>query len=246
MNGKLIVKVFRFDPEKEIEPRYDTYEVPFEHGMRVINAIHYIQENFDGTLAFRANCRSGRCGSDAVEVNGLSVLACKHEIKSGTEEITIAPLKSFPVIKDLVVDFSKAYEYAKDIPCFIPDQSEKEFWKIKQEEIQEIRELRKCIECFICHNVCHVIRDHQVNYVGPRFVVKAAALDKHPKDTYKKRSELLKEKGIWTCNISRCCQENCPEKIRIADDAIIYEKESGLDTSLSLKEAIKFFRKLKK
>src|SRR3972149_5019230 len=171
MNEKLIVKVYRFDPEKEKESNYETYEVPFQHGMRIIDAIEYIQENFDGTLAFRSNCRSGRCGSDAVEVNGIAVLACKHEIKRQTKEIVVSPLKAFPVIKDLVVDFSKVYESAKEIPAFRNSQKEKGFWKLKQEDIQEVRELRKCIECFICHDVCHVIRDHKTEYIGPRFVV---------------------------------------------------------------------------
>ncbi len=236
MNDKLIVKIFRFDPERDTQPKYEVYEVPFEHRMRVIDTIHYIQENFDSTIAFRANCRSGRCGSDAIEVNGMPVLACKHEIKEGTKEIVISPLKAFPMIKDLVVDFSKAYEYAKDIACFTPNQNEEGFWKLKQEDIQEVRELRKCIECFICHDVCHVIRDHQKNYIGPRFVVKAVALDKHPKDTFKKRYRLLEEKGIWYCNVSRCCQMNCPEKIRITDDAIIFSKERSVDDMSFLKK----------
>lgn len=237
MNETLKVKIFRFESGKDTQPRYETYEISFEHGMRVIDAIHNIQENFDGTLAFRANCRSGRCGSDAVEINGIPFLACKHEIKKDTKEITISPLKAFPVIKDLVVDFSRAYEYARDIKGFTPDPNEKGFWKLKQEDIQEIRELRKCIECFICHDVCHVITEHQKNYIGPRFVVKAAALDKHPKDTFKQRHKILEEKGIWQCNISRCCQEACPEKIRITDDAIIFEKERSVDSHSFLKKS---------
>ncbi len=229
MSRRLSVKIFRFDAGKE--PRYESYNIPFEHGMRAIDAIHYIQENFDGTLAFRANCNSGRCGSDAVEVDGMPVLACKHEIKKGTKEIAIRPLKAFPVIKDLVVDLSKTMERASDIPCFVPNKKGNGFWKLRQEDVQEVRELRKCIECFICHDVCHVIRDHEKDYIGPRFAVKAAALDKHPMDALKNRYKILENKGIWLCNISRCCQENCPEKIRITDDAIIFSKERNVDDS---------------
>lgn len=225
----LTVRLFRFDPEKDSQPKYETYNVPFENGMRILDAITYIQDNLDGTLAFRFNCRAGRCGSDAVEVDGTSVLACKQMIKAGTTKITIAPLRAFPVIKDLVVDFSKAYEAAKGMPPFSPKTGEKGFWKVSQEDIQEVRELRKCIECFICHDVCHVIADHKKNFIGPRFVVKAAALDKHPKDSLRKRYKIAEEGGIWLCNLSRCCQTSCPEKIRITDDAIIFNKERSVD-----------------
>ena len=237
MSDVLTVKFFRFDPEKDKQARLENFEIPFDQEIRVIDVIHYIQENYDGTVAFRANCRAGRCGSDAVEVDGIPVLACKHKIRKGTKEISISPLKAFPVIKDLVVDFSKAFEYAKDIQNFTPDPNEKGFWKIKQEDVQEIRELRKCIECFMCHDVCHVITEHQKKFVGPRFVVKATALDKHPKDTFKQRYKSLEEKGIWQCNVSRCCQVVCPEKIRITDDAIIFAKERSVDDHSFLKKS---------
>ena len=100
---------------------------------------------------------------------------------------------------------------------------------MKQKDVQEVRELRKCIECFICHDACHVIRDHQKKYAGPRFVIKAAGFDKHPMDALRNRAAALKEKGIWLCNLSRCCQNLCPEKIRIVDDGIVYAKEGVMD-----------------
>lgn len=245
MSSTIAVKVARYDPEKDKDVRYETYSVPYHEKMRVLDVLHYIQENFDGTLAFRANCRAGRCGSDAMEIDGKPALACKQEIEEGTKEIVINPLRAFPLIKDLVVDISGAYDKGIIVPVFAPEGEEKDFWRIRQEEIEETKELKKCIECFICHDVCHVIRDHKADYIGPRFVVKAAALDKHPRDT-RKRSELLKEKGLWLCNISRCCQESCPENIRITDDAIIHEKESSMDGFISLEKLARILRGAKK
>ena len=92
-------------------------------------------------------------------------------------------------------------------------------------------ELRKCIECFLCQDVCHVVREHKADYIGPRWVVKAASFDMHPMDSLN-RSEYMKDQaGLGYCNITKCCQEICPEHIVITDDAIIPEKERVVDRS---------------
>src|SRR6266700_3407011 len=90
-----------------------------------------------------------------------------------------------------------------------------------------VDEYRKCIECFLCQDVCHVLRNHDDKsaYYGPRYMVRIAALEMHPLDT-RKRSGLLHGKaGIGMCNITKCCQEVCPEHIKITDNAIIPLKE---------------------
>ena len=102
---------------------------------------------------------------------------------------------------------------------------------MQQEDVERIEEFRKCIECFLCQNVCHVLRDHQLKdrYFGPRFLVRIAALEMHPLDTAD-RTELVKdEAGISLCNITKCCTEVCPEGIKITDNAIIPLKERVAD-----------------
>ena len=144
----------------------------------------------------------------------------------------MAPLKTFPVMRDLVTDVSFNFEMAKKVPAFKPGPRPPDGYRMMQEDIDRAQEFHKCIECFLCQNVCHVIRDHAENkahFAGPRLFVRYAALEMHPLDTNDRR-ELLKDKmGLGMCNITKCCTEVCPESIRITDNAIIPLKERVAD-----------------
>lgn len=211
--------------------KYDSYEVPREEGMVVLNAVHYIQANLDPSLSARWNCKAGRCGSCSAEINGRPKLMCKTPVDSIEGEITVEPMKAFPRVKDLVTNVEDNYKVAAMIPPFTPKVSGDEIYKFYQQDVDRSREFRRCIECFLCQDVCHVVREHEADYVGPRWVVKAASLDMHPMDSLN-RSKFMKESGgLGYCNITKCCQEVCPEHIIITDDAIIPEKERVVDRS---------------
>ena len=231
---KIIVK--RSDGEK-------VYTIPFSPKMHVLGSLFYIQENIEPDLAFRWNCGEGICGSCAAEVNGKPVLMCKTEITSVMETIKIDPLKVFPVVKDLVTDPSEIYsKLAKLKPYFTGEEKKDEFRKIHDKEIEEVQEMRKCINCFICYDSCHVIRNHpEVKFTGPMNVLKATSWDKHP-DEKSERVPLLGEEGIWNCNVSRCCTNNCPQKIRITDDALIPAKERIISEAGLFKSVAKRIR----
>jgi succinate dehydrogenase / fumarate reductase iron-sulfur subunit len=210
---------------------YKTYKVPIEAGMVVLDAIHYIQANFDPNLAVRWNCKAAKCGSCSAEVNGKPSLMCKSRMdrfEEGTE-ITVQPIKTFPIIKDLVTDVSWNYEQNKKITPFTPAPDAD--WTYYQEDIDRVQEFRKCIECFLCQNVCHVLRDHPTKdaFMGPRFLVRTAGLEMHPLDTVDRTRYLKEEGGIGFCNITKCCTEVCPEDIHITDNAIIPLKERVVD-----------------
>jgi succinate dehydrogenase / fumarate reductase iron-sulfur subunit len=211
------------------------YRVPVEEGMVVLDVIHAIQATQANDLAVRWNCKAGKCGSCSAEINGKPRLMCMTRMnlfKPG-ETITVAPMKTFPLIRDLVTDVSFNFEKAKAIPAFRPKPKEADGTRrMYQEDIDRAQEFHKCIECFLCQNVCHVIRDHEDNkrqFAGPRFFVRLAALEMHPLDTNDRR-ELAKEKaGLGLCNITKCCTEVCPEHIHITDNAIIPLKERVVD-----------------
>ncbi|MDA4120502.1 MAG: succinate dehydrogenase/fumarate reductase iron-sulfur subunit [Thaumarchaeota archaeon] len=209
--------------------RYDTFEVPHEEGMVVLNAIHYIQANIDPSLSARWNCKAARCGSCSAEINGKPRLMCKTRVDTIEGEITVEPMKAFPRIRDLVADVTENWKVAAMIPAFSPKPNAGKEWRFYQRDVDRSREFRKCIECFLCQDVCHVIREHESDYIGPRWVVKAASLDMHPMDGLN-RSRFLKDAGgLGYCNVTKCCQEICPEHIVITDDAIIPEKERVVD-----------------
>jgi succinate dehydrogenase / fumarate reductase iron-sulfur subunit len=223
------IRVFRGVGSDRSKDRYETFTVPYQAGMVVLNAIHYIQSHLDSSLSARWNCKAGRCGSCSAEINGRPRLMCKTPVDMYEGEIKVEPMKAFPLIRDLVTDVSENYEIAKTIPPFTPIESEDRVWTIHQEDVDRSRELRKCIECFLCQDVCHVVREHKADYIGPRFVVKAASFDLHPLDALNRSTFMKNEAGLGYCNITKCCQEICPEHIIITDDAIIPEKERVVD-----------------
>lgn len=227
---EVTLRIFRGLGSGRSKDRYESFTVPYEEGMVVLNAIHYIQSHFDSSLSARWNCKAGHCGSCSAEVNGRPRLMCKTPVADFEGDITVEPMKAFPLIRDLVTDVSENYEIAKKIPPFTPNESDDKVWKMHQHDVDRSREFRKCIECFLCQDVCHVVREHKADYIGPRFVVKAASFDMHPLDKLDRTDYLKQTAGIGYCNITKCCQEVCPEHIIITDDAIIPEKERVVDS----------------
>ncbi len=222
------MKIFRGDASGG---ELKTYTVPSDPGMVVLDVVHRVQATQAPDLAVRWNCKAGKCGSCGAEVNGKPRLMCMTRMDAfeAGEDITITPLKTFPVIRDLVTDVSFNYEKAKTIPAFKPKPKEADGTRrMYQEDVDRVQEFHKCIECFLCQDVCHVIRDHEENkqsFAGPRYFVRLAALEMHPLDT-NDRVELARLKmGLGLCNITKCCTEVCPEGIHITDNAIIPLKE---------------------
>ncbi len=209
-----------------------TYTVPVVEGMVVLDAIHYIQAHQDSTLACRWNCKAAKCGSCSAEVNGKPRLMCKTRLDAlGTEPITVRPIKVFPLIKDLVTDVSWNYRVNKEIPPFTHAPGDTGPWRMYPEDVERLFEFRKCIECFLCQDVCHVLREHHDTdkYYGPRFMVRIASLEMHPKDVESRTGLLHGRGGLGFCNITKCCEEVCPEHIHITDNAIIPLKERVAD-----------------
>ena len=232
MTGEQVMHVFRGEPEGG---EFREYRVPVEEGMVVLDVIHRIQATQASDLAVRWNCKAGKCGSCSAEVNGKPRLMCMTRMDTfgDGEPITVAPLKAFPLVKDLVTDVSFNYEVAKQIAAFLPRPPEPDgTYRMMQEDIDRGQEFRKCIECFLCQNVCHVIRDHEEKtprFAGPRFFVRLAELEMHPLDTHDRRELIRAKAGIGFCNITKCCTEVCPESIHITDNAIIPLKERVVD-----------------
>ncbi|MEE8370449.1 MAG: succinate dehydrogenase/fumarate reductase iron-sulfur subunit [Dehalococcoidia bacterium] len=211
------------------------YEVEVEEGNVVLDVIHKIQATQANDLAVRWNCKAGKCGSCSAEVNGSPRLMCmtRMNLFPPGELITVAPMKTFPLIKDLVSDVSFNYRVAEKIPAMSPRPAESDgTYRMMQDDVERGQEFRKCIECYLCQDVCHVIRDHPENkesFFGPRFLVRLAELDMHPLDTLKRREMIRQVAGIGYCNITKCCTEVCPEDIHITDNAIIPLKERVAD-----------------
>ena len=211
------------------------FKAEVKEGMVVLDVILKIQSEQANDLAIRWNCKAGKCGSCSVEINGKPKLACMtrmNEYEEG-ETITITPLKTFPVIKDLVTDVSWNYtqnKRIKPVKLAVEAKTEKGY-VMYQEDVDRVQEFRKCIECYLCQNVCHVLRDHDKKdaFVGPRFMIRVASLEMHPLDIEDRIPELKEDFGSGMCNITRCCTDVCPEHINLTDNGIIPLKERIVD-----------------
>ncbi len=160
-----LLRIFRGDREAGA---FQDYPVPQHEGMVVLDAVHYVQAHLASDLACRWNCKAGRCGSCSAEVNGRPRLMCMTRMDQFPpgQPITLAPMKAFPVIKDLVTDVSWNYEVNKRIPPFQPKPPEADgTWRMQQADIDRVQEFRKCIECFLCRRH-RLLQHHQVLHRG--------------------------------------------------------------------------------
>ncbi len=216
------------------------FDVEVNEGEVVLDVIHRLQATQAPDLAVRWNCKAGKCGSCSAEINGRPRLLCMTRMSTlpPPQLVTVTPMRTFPVIRDLVTDVSYNYRKAREVRAFMPPKGvEPGEYRMQQVDVERSQEFRKCIECFLCQNTCHVIRDHEENkenFSGPRFLMRIAELDMHPLDAadeegVDRKRAAQDEHGLGFCNITKCCTEVCPEHIKITDNALIPMKERVVD-----------------
>ncbi|GAB6880399.1 succinate dehydrogenase/fumarate reductase iron-sulfur subunit [Halorubrum gandharaense] len=220
------LKVFRYDPEVEgkQEPRFDTFHVPFEKGMTVLDALMYARDTYDSSLTFRHSCRQAICGSDAMFVNGTQHLACKTQISELNQPIRVEPLPHADVTKDLVVDMEHFYDQMEAVePYFqtndLPD-GELEEQRQTRENREKVKMSTRCIWCSACMSSCNVAAGDN-EYLGPAAINKAyrfAMDEREGEDIKQKRLEILEqEHGVWRCQTQFSCTEVCPKDIPLTE-----------------------------
>jgi succinate dehydrogenase / fumarate reductase iron-sulfur subunit len=214
---------------------FQDYTTPVSEGMVVLDAVHQIQAEQASDLAVRWNCKAGKCGSCSAEINGMPRLMCMTRLNQIPldQPVKVEPMKTFPLVRDLVTDVSWNYEVKKTIRKFKPRKPDAPdgSWRMDQKDADRPQEFRKCIECFLCQDVCHVLRDHHMHkeFIGPRFLIYTANMEMNPLDTEDRVADLKNKHGIGLCNITKCCTKVCPESIQITDNGIIPLKERVVD-----------------
>ncbi|MGH3824554.1 MAG: succinate dehydrogenase/fumarate reductase iron-sulfur subunit, partial [Pseudonocardiaceae bacterium] len=142
------------------------FDVEVNDGEVVLDVLHRLQATQAPDLAVRWNCKAGKCGSCSAEINGRPRLLCMTRMSTlpPQQPVTITPMRTFPVIRDLVTDVSYNYHKAREIRAFMPPKGvQPGDYRMQQVDVERSQEFRKCIECFLCQNTCHVIRDHEEN-----------------------------------------------------------------------------------
>ncbi|MFA0753167.1 MAG: hypothetical protein IMHGJWDQ_000938 [Candidatus Fervidibacter sp.] len=215
---KVQVRLLRFDPEKDRCPYWQAFEVEAEPTDRVLDVLHYIRDNYDGTLAFRRSCGHGICGSDAMVINGKNRLACKTLVKDLKQPITIEPLRGFRVIKDLVVDMEPFFaKYRAVMPYLINDEPPPKRERLQSpEERQLYDDTTKCILCACCTTSCPVFWANS-QYLGPAALVAAHrfVFDSRDRAAHLRLQLLAQYGGVFTCRTTFNCVDACPRGINV-------------------------------
>jgi succinate dehydrogenase / fumarate reductase iron-sulfur subunit len=215
---KAIIRIKRFNPEADRRPYWAEYEVPVDPFDRVLDALHYIKANLDGSLALRRSCAHGICGSDAMLINGRNRLACKVLIKDLGSRITVEPLRGLRVIKDLVVDMEPFFEkYRQVMPWLVTDEPPPpQERRQTPEERARYEDTTKCILCAVCTTACPIFWGTG-EFLGPAALVAAHrfVFDSRDQAAQQRLQILADRSGVFKCRTVFNCTEACPQGIEI-------------------------------
>jgi succinate dehydrogenase / fumarate reductase, iron-sulfur subunit len=215
-----VIKIQRFNPEKDKKPYWSEYTLDVDPRDRVLDILHRIKWELEGSLSFRRSCAHGICGSDAMLINGKNRLACKVLVEDLGQTITVEPIRGLAVEKDLIVDMKPFFEsYEAVMPFFINDDAAPARERIQSAEEHAVFEAStKCILCAACTTSCPIF---WVNgrYLGPAAIVQAHRFifDSRDKGGAQRLDVLNQNTGVWRCRTAYNCTEACPRDIPITE-----------------------------
>lgn len=217
---EITVKIFRYNPEKDMRGNYVTYKVEADPNDRILDLLEYIKGKTDGALSFRRSCAHGVCGSDAMRINGRNRLACKVLVRDVGENITIEPVLGMKVKKDLIVDMEPFFDnYRKMLPYLINDSPLPENGRERlqsPEQRARFDETTKCILCAACTTSCPSFWSSD-QYYGPAAMVTAHRFifDSRDEGASQRLRILAETDGIARCHTAYSCTEACPREIQV-------------------------------
>ena len=217
MAKRITATIFRFDPESDEHPSYQTYSVPGKERMLVGDVLEYIHENLDGGLAYRWECRMRMCGGCTILINGKPGLICREQAE---EKMTLEPLPFLPIVRDLVVDRKSLLDKIYSVqPLTRRESSVKHPEPIDPEVISELRIPRQCVQCLACVAVCPATEVLTADLFFPPKLIQIAgfAIDNRDKVDRVQESE---EAGLFDCAYCHACEEVCPHEIDISEKVI--------------------------
>jgi succinate dehydrogenase / fumarate reductase iron-sulfur subunit len=216
---QVTLKVFRYNPEQDKKPHYDTFKLEVDPTDRVLDILEMIKGYNDGTLSFRRSCAHGVCGSDAMRINGRNRLACKMLVKDlGTDKITVEPILGLRVIKDLIVDMEPFFaNYRAVMPYFVNDEPAPGRERLQSvEERERFDDTTKCILCAACTTSCPSFWAND-EYYGPAAIVTAHRFifDSRDRAGAERLRVLNDQWGVYRCHTIFNCTDACPREIQV-------------------------------
>ena len=213
------LEVFRYSPDKDEGPHFQTYEVPFRRDWVVLDALNYIKDQSDGTLSFRWSCRMGVCGSCGMMVNGIPKLSCAAFLRDYyPSPIRVEPLANFPVLRDLVFQLDSFLHKLKSIQPWIVRQHEKPVsegeYRQSPSEHARYKDFSMCINCMLCYAACPVV-GLEPDFLGPAAIALAQRynLDSRDQGRSQRQEVVASHEGIWQCTFVGECSAVCPKHV---------------------------------
>lgn len=211
-------KIYRYDPESNAKPAMVQYDIDLKDcGPMILDAVLYIKDELDSTLALRRSCREGICGSCAMNVSGKNGLACLEYIEPGPEPIEILPLPHTYVLKDLVPDLTNFYSQYKSIEPWLKRKDPKPNPDIEYHQTPEQRQLLdglyECILCACCSTSCPSYWWNPEYYYGPAVLQQAYrwVVDSRDQYTEERLAFLNDTMRLYRCHGIMNCTACCPK-----------------------------------
>ncbi len=218
-NETVTLEVFRYHPETDTAPRFQTYRVPFRQDWVVLDALNYIKDQLDGSLTFRWSCRMGVCGSCGMMVNGTPKLTCAAFLRDyHPKPIRVEPLVNFPVIRDLVINFDDFMHKLSEVKAWLIPKEEKPVeqgeYLQTPEQLAKYKQFSMCINCMLCYAACPVY-GLEPKFIGPAAIALAQRYNLDSRDRAKdERNDVIaSSEGIWECTLVGECTTVCPKKV---------------------------------
>ncbi len=211
------LEIMRYDPEKDEEPHFQTYSVPCREDWAILDAINYVKDELDTTLAYRWSCHMMVCGSCGMMVNGEPSLTCKTFIRNLPDKVRIEPLENFPIERDLVVVLDDVMQKLHQVKPYLirkdPPPKDKEFTQSRA-DLSKFKQLTMCINCMCCYAACPQYGLDK-NFIGPAALALAHRynLDSRDQGKSERLNILADHDGVWECSFVGACSEVCPKQV---------------------------------
>ncbi len=219
MTESITLEVARYRPEREREPTFQNYDVPFRKDWVVLDALNYVKDKLDGSLSYRWSCRMGVCGSCGMMVDGEPKLTCATFLSDYMPgPLRVEPLRYFPVVRDLVVEMTDFMVKLKSVKPWIVRKQEKPLsegeYLQTPEQLDTYKQFSMCINCMLCYAACPVYGlDPQ--FIGPAAIALAQRYNKDSRDQgSEERLDILSQhEGLWACTFVGECTKVCPKHV---------------------------------
>jgi succinate dehydrogenase / fumarate reductase iron-sulfur subunit len=226
------------NPAEQVERHYQTFEIPPEQGMTILSALLYAKERIDHSIAIRFSCRMASCGSCGMKINGLPRLACYTQVTEfGDAPITVEPLDTYPLVRDLVTDFQGFFAKHQSIRPFVvrrnlaeQETSESEYAQ-SPKELEDFLQFSYCIKCGLCNAACPTMATDR-HFIGPQALGQAYryTVDSRDEGALERLRAVDEEHGIWRCHFAGACTFVCPKGV---DPALAIQRLKRLVVSRS-------------